>query len=141
PDRAAQIAAACRPARSEKEPALVTGSFAPTTLSYLLGLRDAIRAEPIEPWQMHLKWCLLGALRDCASVKVGWPYQRPKTPRTPRIVDPSRAFIRRARWMAEDLASASEANGHVNIGDSRTQAAWAETLNGVRAQAVLTSPP
>src|SRR5207253_1288413 len=95
-----------------------------------------------EPWRLHLKWSLLGTLRECAVVKVGWPYQRPGVARVPRQGDADRAFVRRARWMAEDLAATpAPSAAAVHHGDARMSVAWAAALDGRVAQGVVSSPP
>lgn len=123
------------------ESSLVVKSFEHETLSLLLGLRDGIEQLNEEPWQPYLKWSLLGSLRDCASASVGWPYQRPGTARKPRMADPYRAFIRRARWMVEDLAEAKPSAAHVQTGDSRSEESWIAALADCKATAIVTSPP
>lgn len=123
------------------ENSLVIKSFEHETLTRLLGLRDSIKQLDEGIWQLYLKWSLLGALRDCASASVGWPYQRPGTPRKPRMADPYRAFIRRARWMVEDLDKANPSVARVQTGDSRSEESWVAALDNCKANAVVTSPP
>lgn len=120
---------------------IIVQSFDAEVLVRLLGLRDSIKDMGVDPWRLYLKWCLLGALRDCASASVGWPYQRPGTARKPRIVNPYRAFMRRVRWMAEDLASHGTPEARVRVGDARQDESWREALPGQTADAIITSPP
>jgi DNA modification methylase len=123
------------------EHSLVTRSFEATTLARLVGLRMCIQ-NSVSPWAPYLKWCLLGALRDCASVRVGWPYQRPGATRAPRILDPDRALLRRAQWMADDLRQApGQPRSTICIGDARSNDTWVRALNGHKAAAIVTSPP
>lgn len=124
------------------ELSLVERSFSPETLVWLASLRDRIKALRDNPWMLYLKWCLLGALRECASVKVGWPYQRPAVSRTPRIIDPQRAFMRRVQWMAEDLATTPTSPvASVHISDARLPEDWTRTIAQRKAAAIITSPP
>jgi hypothetical protein len=127
---------------TDEEHPLVVRSFEASVLAQLTGLRACILGLDNSPWQPYLKWSLLGALRDCASVKVGWPYQRPTVPRIPRMLDPYRAFARRAGWMAQDvLAAPALQPATVHIGDSRAPTTWRGALAGRRVDAIVTSPP
>lgn len=124
------------------ELALVQKSFPPDVLQTLVGMRAAIARSHASPWGRHLKWALLGALRDCATVKVGWPYQRPGQPRIPRLGDPRTAFLRRVSWMADDLTTASDSpRAVVEAGDARQPEPWNRLMQGDLAAAVVTSPP
>ena len=108
----------------------------------LVSIRDQLKAHPRRVTDRYLKWCLLGALRDCATVQVRWPYQRPGVPRKPRIADPSRAFMRRAEWMAADLSGVPrDAQSTVLQGDARRLDDWGRLLRDKPASAVITSPP
>ncbi len=142
--RATEMTANLKAAPIAAEHALVVRSFEPEPLAKLVALRQQIADTPDDPWHLHLKWCLLGALRDCASVKVGWPYQRPSVKRTPRIADPCRAFVRRAQRMAEDLSTpflSLAPVASIHHGDARKGATWQEALAGRIADMVVTSPP
>jgi hypothetical protein len=142
-ERAKSLVAEQRISAPQAEHDLVKRSFEGSTLAKLLGLRDRIRELDADPWQLHLKWSLLGALRDCASVNVGWPYQRPNISRVPRIVDPYRAFVRRATWMAEDLGVSGPASTMASVftGDARDAKTWTHALGQCLADAIITSPP
>lgn len=131
-----------RPVSLEGELDLVRRAFDDAVLGRLAAMRDEIRSVP-GPEGLLLKWALLGALRDCSRVKVGWPYQRPGLARVPRMSDPARAFHRRLQWMAEDLSvDRSEwGPGAVASGDSRTDDAWSRALQGRRPTSLVTSPP
>lgn len=124
------------------EESLVVRSFTPETLVWLVSLRNQIRALIDNHWMLYLKWCLLGALRDCAAVKVGWPYQRPAVSKTPHIIDPQHAFLRRVQWMAEDLEKVPiRPIGTVYSGDSRLSTDWTKAIAQRKAAAIITSPP
>ena len=119
---------------------LVRRSFHDEGLKHLVELRDEIqRTDTVT--QPYLKWALLGALRECASVKVGWPYQRPAIASRPRFTKPKRAFARRIKWICEDLENRPESRGRVVHGDSRKLMAWRKALMGRTPGAILTSPP
>ena len=124
------------------ETELVRRSFEADSLQKFVSIRDQLKALPRKTTNRYLKWSLLGALRDSATVQVRWPYQRPAVHRRPRIADPVRAFLRRAEWMATDL---EEALGHTRSavlrGDARRSADWVRILGDQRASAVITSPP
>jgi hypothetical protein len=126
----------------EDELELIRRAFDDDVLGRLAALREQIRSVP-GPEGLFLKWGLLGALRDCSRVKVGWPYQRPGLARIPRMSDPARAFHRRLQWMAEDLSvdRSGWGPGAVVPGDSRTDAAWSRALQGGRPTSLVTSPP
>jgi len=141
-ERATRLAESLAPHSIDSETVLVLQSFERDSLGLLVALRDRIAALRDDPWQLHLKWCLLGTLRDCATVKVGWPYQRPTSARVPRLTDPRRAFLRRAFWMAEDLSNGpASPPAWVRQGDCRLPAIWESALGGRSATAVITSPP
>jgi len=124
------------------ETELVRRSFSPEALSVLVAIRDTLQSHPRRRTAKYLKWCLLGALRDCANVQVRWPYQRPAVKRKPRMVDPARAFLRRASWMAADLSTAPTEGGSTVVhGDARVPGTWKRLLPAHRADALVTSPP
>lgn len=124
---------------------LTLRSFDPETLATLVSLRDLIRAMQAHEWHLHLKWALLATLRDVASVRVGWPYQRPGSQRQPTFADPLPRFLQRIAWMVEDIRefeanySASPAC-RVRQGDSREAMNWSELGHGT-AHGCVTSPP
>lgn len=126
----------------EAEPDLIRRSFDIDVLAVLVGLRDEI-VQLGHPWALHLKWCLLGSLRDLACVRVGWPYQRPGVAATPRMKDPLAAFKRRVSWMVADLTASQKfgGEGQVMRGDSRTESAWARIADAGEGAAVVSSPP
>lgn len=124
------------------ELSLIRTSFLPEALRALVGMRSSIIESQTSPWARHLKWALLGTLRDCAAVKVGWPYQRPGRARVPRLVDPRVAFLRRVSWMADDLKAAVDAPDAIVIaGDARESADWSSLLGDRLAAGAITSPP
>lgn len=139
---AAQLVDDATPSDPEKEHPLVHRCFDPPVLARLAGLRDALAARPGQPWSAHLRWALVGALRDVASVKVGWPYQRPALRREPPHADPSARVVARAHAMADDLESRPvPPTGRIVRGDARTPAAWRAASTGEPFAACVTSPP
>ena len=125
-----------------EETDLVRRSFERGSLQKLVSLRNQLKPRSRQVTGAYLKWCLLGALRDCATVQVRWPYQRPSVERQPRIADPVHAFLRRAKWMASDLhAATSRVKSTVLQGDARSSEDWARMLAGESANAIVTSPP
>lgn len=123
-----------------RETELVTRSFAPTVLAQLVSLRSAIVDREPDELSIYMKWALLGALRDVATVKVGWPYQLPGKPRQARYTDVAKRFRERVQWMADDLASLADERpvAVVRLGDSRQAASWPAEDS---AQASIASPP
>jgi DNA methylase len=126
-------------------PDLVRRSFAPGTLGQLLAMRRLVREYSQETWASYLKWALLGTLRDVASVRVGWPYQRPTIRRRAPHADPVARFKRRAVMIAEDLTlvSAAPSGGTqavVACGDSRDADAWRRCVPAP-AEGCVSSPP
>jgi hypothetical protein len=124
---------------------LVRRCFTPAVLRQLVALRELIKSEESEAWHKHLKWALLATLRDVASVRVGWPYQRPGSKKVPKYSDPLVRFVQRTSWMALDIdhsleISNSEIFGHVVQGDSRDPLSWAG-LAGAKAHGCISSPP
>jgi hypothetical protein len=137
-----EVASAPSASDIDEELPLVQKSFGSDALRALVGMRAAVTESPASPWTSHLKWALLGTLRDCASVKVGWPYQRPGQSRIPRLVDPRVAFLRRVSWMADDLEAAADAPDAIVIaGDARQPEPWNSLMGGQLAAGVITSPP
>jgi hypothetical protein len=130
------------PGSTEDEHDLVRRCFDPITLSELVGIRQSIIALKANPWSTHLKWALLATLRDVASVKVGWPYQRPALTRAAPHRDASKRFLKRIRWMAEDLDDAPPAHeSRIMAGDSRESSSWRKLLGCRIVDACVSSPP
>lgn len=123
------------------ETQLVRSSFDQATLLDLVAIRQALIRHLDEPWGLHLKWCLLGALRDVASVKVGWPYQRPGSRRQPLYNDAFARVRYRARVMSDDLKTIpNDAHEQIVVcGDARDSAVWA--LMPEQAAGSVSSPP
>jgi len=128
-------------------PDLVRRSFDPEVLGRLLAIRRLVRGRIQEPWAPYLKWALLATLRDVASVRVGWPYQRPTVSRVAPHTDPVARFKRRAAIISEDLArlSAAASSGGatqaaVVCADSRDARAWRRCVP-VTADGCVSSPP
>ncbi|MFB7532571.1 hypothetical protein ACFC0C_31040 [Streptomyces sp. NPDC056178] len=127
------------------EAELTLRSFDPATLAVLVKLRDSIRARQEHEWHLYLKWALLATLRDVASVRVGWPYQRPGSQRQPTFTDPISRFLQRVTWIADDIREIGEIEpssltSRVKQGDSREAVNWSEIGEGV-AHGCVTSPP
>ncbi|WP_200932651.1 DNA methyltransferase [Aeromicrobium sp. Leaf245] len=130
----------------DTEPDLVRRSFSQETLASLIALRDPIKQRIDEPAALYAKWALLATLRDVASVKVGWPYQRPGVARQPRHRDPVARFETRANLMADDLEATAgsptpskKISAQVIVGDSSDPAAWSQMTE--RGVACVASPP
>jgi hypothetical protein len=138
-----QVAVAARKRGTSNEPDLVRSCFWPGTLGVLVALREEIRMRHGSAAAAYLKWALLGTLRDCANVRVGWPYQRPAIRRHPTARRARERFVARALAIADDLDNHSfqSLDGRVVVGDSRTDAAWTSALGAAHADACLTSPP
>jgi hypothetical protein len=130
------------PAAIDDEHDLIKRCFDPETLADLVALRELIVASN-SPFQTHLKWALLGTLREAAKVKVGWPHQRPNRPRVRRLVsNPLQRFVDRAGWIAHDLSSVATGIDHrVAVGDARRRDAWRKALRDEQAVACVSSPP
>jgi len=139
---AEELTAAVYRASVSGEADLVRRCFDRKTLSQLASLRDLI-IERDSPWARHLKWALLGTLREAATVKVGWPHQRPNRPRVRQVIgDPLQRFVDRAGWIADDLATVPTGIDHrVVVGDSRLRDAWSRALGDERPVACVSSPP
>jgi hypothetical protein len=141
-DAATEIVASSVPGAPDAELDLIKRCFDPVTLSHLVGIREAVIERSAGPWSTHMKWALLATLRDVAAVKVGWPYQRPELSRSAPHRDPSKRFLQRVRWMAEDLEDAPPARGsRVTAGDSREPALWRKVAGTQPVDACVSSPP
>ncbi|MEW2277188.1 DNA methyltransferase [Streptomyces cyaneofuscatus] len=124
---------------------LTLRSFDPETLALLVSLRDLIRAEHEHEWHKYLKWALLATLRDVASVRVGWPYQRPGAQRQPTFSDPGSRFLQRVAWMVDDIGDVEKNESaslecRVKQGDSGVAENWSDVGIG-SAHGCVTSPP
>ncbi len=139
---AEELTGAVRRTSISRESELVRRCFDTETLSDLASLRDLI-VDSDSRWARHLKWALLGTLREAATVKVGWPHQRPNRPRQRRLIaDPLQRFVDRAGWMADDLATVTVGIDHrVVVGDSRRREAWRRALGAEQPVACVSSPP
>ena len=141
-DAATEVVQTSVPGSPDTEHDLVRRCFDEVTLSQLSGIRQAIVAQKANPWSTHLKWALLATLRDVATVKVGWPYQRPALARSAPHRDAEKRFMQRVRWMAEDLEDAPPALGSTVIaGDSRESGSWHKLIGTQIADACVSSPP
>ena len=136
----------CAGSVSDSLPDLVSRSFDPEVLGRLLAIRRLVREHVQEPWTPYLKWALLATLRDVASVRVGWPYQRPTVSRLAPHTDPIARFKRRAAMISEDLALLSSASSSgttqavVVCADSRDAGAWGRCVP-IPADGCVSSPP
>jgi hypothetical protein len=141
-EAAADVVRRTQPAPIASEHELVRRCFDDEVLAKLVGLRTVIVGSSEQAWSKYLKWALLGTLRDVASVKVGWPYQRPALPRVAPHSDPVKRFAQRVQWIAEDLAEAPPAfRSSVISADSRDPGVWRGFLNPSSADASVSSPP
>lgn len=122
-----------------QEHPLVQRCFDADTLMELAALRDALAERAREPWRRQLRWALLATLRDVASVKVGWPYQRPALERDAPYRNGPARFLQRIEMIAEDLEKAERPTGRVVRGDARSVTAWRRAGTGF--EACITSPP
>ncbi|MEO3790410.1 DNA methyltransferase [Nonomuraea sp. B10E15] len=129
---------------------LVQQCFTRDTLVQLVTLRNLIRAGEAGIWSAYLKWGLLATLRDVASARVGWPYQRPGNQRHPQHKDVINRLRQRVLMMAEDLdrfskyRSPSRTDTHYTSqlvhGDARDPESWAK-LPSTGAHGCVSSPP
>jgi len=141
-EAARHIATDAAPGDVEREPYLLRRCFNPDTLAALVGLRDRLVAERRSAWAAHLRWALLGTLREVASVKVGWPYQRPNQSRQAPFDDPAARMVIRADRIADDLETGPRPpRGQVIRGDARTPDAWRRAARASVFDACVTSPP
>src|SRR5487761_1537312 len=126
-------------------PDLVRRSFDPVVLERLLAIRRRVRERVQDPWAPYLKWALLATLRDVASVRVGWPYQRPTVSRLAPHTDPVARFKHRAAIISEALAllsavsSGGPTQAAVVCADSRDTGAWRRCVP-VKADGCVSSP-
>jgi hypothetical protein len=132
-----------RPAAAT-QPVLVQRCFSSEHLELLVAIRDVIRKRQDDPAAAYLKWALLGSLRELASAKVGWPYQRPGKQRRPLFGEPEKRFVARARLIQEDLAKFSDETkstpASVICGDARSADSWHD-LAPSGADGCVSSPP
>jgi hypothetical protein len=129
------------PAKESEHP-LVRRCFDEQVLQALIELRTAILCSSANDWAPYLKWALLATLRDVASVKTGWPYQRPALARNPPHKDPVKRFLQRVNWMAEDLLSIPQSTTSIVVAaDSRDTRPWEELFAEHKTDASVASPP
>jgi hypothetical protein len=121
---------------------LVKRCFDPEHLEALVALRDLIKEGHGEHWSPYLKWALLGCLRELASAKVGWPYQRPSQQRKPMFSAPIKRFLARAEQIESDIAGHSSTgnSGIVVTGDARDPASW-KIVEPASIEGCVSSPP
>jgi len=130
------------PADPTREHHLVQRCFNASILAQLGGLRDALASDACNPWGRYLRWALLGTLRDVASVKVGWPYQRPALDREAPYRDAVARMFNRVGMIADDLGAPQlKPTGRVVRGDARSAATWRRAAASARFAGCVTSPP
>lgn len=116
--------------------AVLTRFVPPFALSQLTRLRATV-AEQGGPWEGHLRWLLLGALRRHSGS--GWPYPRPRGAQQAK--PPSQLFLDGAQAMADDLATAArQPRGRVVCADARAPESWLGLAPG-SASGCVSSPP
>lgn len=120
---------------------LVTRSFESDTLIDLVSIRDQIKKRGTSDEARLAKWALMSTLRDVASVKVGWPYQRPGVARRARYSSAVDRFAARGAEMIHDLENRpqSPATARVLVGDASAVATWESVREPLSA--CVTSPP
>jgi hypothetical protein len=126
---------------TEAEHTLVRRCFDWAVLERLVAMRDALDTGSRSPWRRYLRWALLGTLRDVASVKVGWPYQRPAVDREAPHGDPRARLLERAEMIAKDLEHEVRPRGRVVCGDARSARTWRRAASTGRFDGCITSPP
>lgn len=126
--------------KSSGEHELVRRCFEAETLDRLVDIREALSSAPDES-RTFLKWALLGLLREVASVRVGWPYQRPALKRRPPFRDVNGRFVARVEMIADDLAQSPTQIGQVFCGDSRDPAVWDRASAAGGLDGCISSPP
>lgn len=139
---AAALVAAASPQEIGDEEELVRRCFETDVLRDLVGLRSALAGKAFAQWRRWLTWALIATLRDVASVKVGWPYQRPSLDREAPYRNAPERFLARAEMIAEDLEAGLERpSGRVVRGDARTPGVWRRAADGELLDGSVTSPP
>jgi len=129
------------PASTADEHEMVRRCFPEPILARLVGLREGVGSMRPE-FRGYATWALLGALRDVASSKVGWPYQRPGSERRPLSKDPDVRFLTRLNRIADDLSDHPLAGfGCIVRGDARQAEPWLLAAEHGEADAAITSPP
>jgi hypothetical protein len=150
-DRASQIVVAAQQGRRQAanqldhETGLVRRCFTDQILAELVALREAIKSDYRDDWSVYHKWALLATLRDVATVRVGWPYQRPKISRQPRHKDAFNRFLQRTRFMAADIGQADNLQSqtcapYIINNDACDPQAW-RNLPAAGADGCISSPP
>jgi hypothetical protein len=108
----------------------------PSALPELIDLRAATE-EHGGPWEGHMRWLVLGALRRHAGG--GWPYLRPRA--TNETKSPTQLVVELADTMADDLSDAPrEPRAEVAHADARVASSWAALTPGA-AHGCVSSPP
>jgi len=104
----------------------------------LVGWRDAV--DDVEgPWREHLRWLVLGALRD--QVGRSWPYPSTRRGSRGRERPVAELVDKRAGRMVEDLVAAPRApRASVIRGDARCARTW-DAIDSGSVDACISSPP
>ena len=104
--------------------------------SRLVQLRDSV--DPASPWAEHLRWALLGTLREAFGS--GWPYRRARA-RDLDAREIEESLRRRGAGMSHDLAAAPQApRATIFEADARREETWAGIEPG-SVDGCLSSPP
>lgn len=107
------------------------------SLTELVAFRDAVEAAS-ERWREHLRWAVLGALRDSCGRK--WPHAAPRigSSKAKSVAD---LVERRLREMANELAAAPKnPDSSIVCSDSRDPKSWRH-LPPASVEASVSSPP
>lgn len=122
----------------DDEPELVRRFLPADAVRQLAAWRDAV---PVVggPWEEHLRWAVLGALREVAGGS--WPYTHPGRPARKASKPIAHLVQVRTDRMAADLAAAPRMpSGWVIHGDARSGKAWA-SVPPASVAASVSSPP
>jgi len=120
------------------EPQVLKRFLPDDTLREFAAWRDSVELVG-GPWQGHLRWLVLGALRD--SVGRSWPYPSRRRASAARGRPVADLVRRRAEVMAEDIAAAPRLPvARLIREDAREARAWASFEPG-SVSACISSPP
>lgn len=123
--------------RVASEQELVRRFVPDAALPHLIAYRDSI--DEGDPWSEHLRWAVLGAVRDVSGRR--WPYASPKPEARRRTTTVAELVSRRVADMADDLAVAPRApRADVLFADARRATSWA-AIPPRSIWACVSSPP
>jgi hypothetical protein len=118
------------------EPQLLREWMPADVLTDLVAWREACAASD-DPWAGHVRWLVLGTLRDLAGTN--WPYAHRARARPSK--DVRQVVFERADQMTADLAAAPRSpTARVIRGDARDPATWGAIAPGA-VSACISSPP